>query len=125
MTETTSIPGDAPAGNAGSTEPLSTIRHELEVERAELLARIDELTVGGEVDLDFDDDFADRASVASEQGENHTLADTLQAQLRMVESALGRIDDGTYGSCQVCGVAISPARLEAMPATGRCIDHAE
>jgi len=26
--------------------------------------------------------------------------------------------------CEVCGVAISPARLEAMPATRFCIDHA-
>lgn len=107
------------------TDARLDIRSGLETERADLLARIDELTVGGEVDLDFDDDFADRGLVASEQGENHTLADSLQAQLHMVETAIARIDDGSYGTCVVCGGAISPARLEAMPASSRCIEHAE
>lgn len=97
---------------------------EFETERSQLLARIDELTVGGEVDLDFDDDFADRGQVASEQGENQTLADTLQAQLTLVEKALAHLEDGTYGLCDVCGEAISEARLEALPATDRCINHA-
>ena len=41
-----------------------------------------------------------------------------------VALALGRLEDGTYGSCEVCGVAIAPARLEAMPATRYCINHA-
>ena len=107
------------------TDTRLDIRSGLETERSELLARIDELTVGGEVDLDFDDDFADRGLVASEQGEYHTLADSLQAQLRLVETAIARIDDGTYGTCEVCGGAISAERLQAMPASSRCIEHAE
>lgn len=107
------------------TDTRLDIRSALESERSDLLARIDELTVGGDVDLEFDDDFADRGLVASEQGENHTLADALQAQLHMVETAIARVDDGTYGSCEVCGVAISDERLNAIPASSRCIDHAE
>ena len=63
--------------------------------------------------------------MASEQGENHTLADTLQAQLDLVQKALARIEDGTYGTCEVCGNDISPERLDAMPASSRCIVHAE
>jgi DnaK suppressor protein len=95
----------------------------LEEERANLLRRIDELTVGGEVDLEFDDDFADRGQVASERGENHSLADVLQAQLDLVDGALARFDEGTYGTCAVCGNAIGAERLEAIPATDRCIEH--
>ncbi|MEM7286000.1 MAG: TraR/DksA C4-type zinc finger protein [Actinomycetota bacterium] len=106
------------------TRTTVDIKNDLENERSELLARIDELTVGGDVDLDFDDDFADRALVASEQGENHTLADSLQAQLAMVDTALARIEDGTYGACATCGTAISSDRLEAVPASVTCIDHA-
>ena len=45
-----------------------TTRAELEEERAHLLRRIDELTIGGDVDMDFDDDFADRGQVAGEIG---------------------------------------------------------
>ena len=107
------------------THTMLDTKADLETERVALLARIDELTVGGEVDLDFDDDFADRGQVASEQGEYHSLADSLQAQLNVVEVALARIDDGTYGTCVVCGADISPARLEAIPASVRCIAHAE
>lgn len=100
------------------------VRAQLERERAHLLAQIDELTVGGEVDLDFDDDFSDRGQVAGEKGENRVLADTLQSQLDHVDRALTRLDDGSYGTCAVCGTAIGADRLEALPATDRCIEHA-
>ena len=39
--------------------------------------------------MDYDDDFADRAQVAGEVGENLTLANALGVQLRLVEKALG------------------------------------
>ena len=103
---------------------MDTIRAALEQERAHLAARLDELTIGGEVDLEFDDDFADRGLVAGEQGENRALADTLQPQLDLVDRALQRIDDGTYGSCVACGEAIAEERLAALPAADRCIVHA-
>lgn len=93
-------------------------------ERDQLVRRIDELTVGGEINLDYDDDFADRGQVASEQGENRVLADSLQVQLGLVDKALARLEDGTYGTCEVCGDTIGAERLAAMPATHRCIDHA-
>lgn len=106
------------------SEAHSQLKADFEQERAQLLRQIDELTVGGEIELDFDDDFADRGQVASEQGEYHALADTLQAQLRLVEQALERIEQGTYGLCEKCGEPIGDARLEALPATSRCIEHA-
>ena len=99
-------------------------RRLLEDERAHLLRRIDELTVGGEVDMDFDDDFADRGQVAGEIGANLTLADSLERQLTLVDGALARISEGTYGVCSVCGNAIEEVRLEALAATDRCIAHA-
>jgi RNA polymerase-binding transcription factor DksA len=62
--------------------------------------------------------------VAAEQGENAVLANRLRAELDEVERALAKLDDGTYGRCEVCGGPIAEARLEAMPATRFCIDHA-
>lgn len=38
-----------------------------------------------------------------------------QALLTLVENALKRIADGTYGLCQECGQPIPPRRLEAIP----------
>ena len=66
----------------------------------------------------------DRLREAAERGEAETLAGQLKERLEEVAAAIARLDGGTYGTCEVCGLAISPARLEAMPATRFCIDHA-
>jgi RNA polymerase-binding transcription factor DksA len=107
-----------------STPDLTAIRAELELERADLTTRLAELTNDGALAPDFDENFADSAQVTAEQVENLTLAATLRDQLKDVESALGRIDEGSYGRCETCGKPVSEARLEAMPAARFCIDHA-
>lgn len=45
--------------------------------------------------------------------------------LHLVDAALGRIDEGTYGECSDCGEAISPPRLKALPWAQRCRDCQE
>jgi DnaK suppressor protein len=74
--------------------------------------------------MDYDDDFADRAQVAGEVGENLTLANALGVQLRLVEKALVRMDEGTYGTCEVCTEPIEAERLNILPMTNHCIAHA-
>ena len=77
-------------------------RASLDHERGHLHSQIGELTAGGDADLGFDDDFADRGQVASEQGENRSLADMLRAQLSLVDRALARLDDGSvWHVCRV------------------------
>jgi len=101
------------------TEDLSTLRASLETERDQLRTQI------GEMGRDeFDENHADSGQVAAEQGEHRTLAGALQDQLVEVEHALTKLDDGTYGTCEAKGEAIPLPRLEAMPATRFCIDHA-
>jgi RNA polymerase-binding transcription factor DksA len=41
-----------------------------------------------------------------------------------VLGALKKLYDGTYGVCERCHKPISPARLEAKPASAYCIDCA-
>ena len=62
--------------------------------------------------------------MAAEQGENKVLASQLRSELDEVERALAKLDDGTYGKCETCGEPIAEPRLEAMPATRYCIQHA-
>jgi DnaK suppressor protein len=38
-----------------------------------------------------------------------------------IDAALGRIEAGTYGSCDHCGAAIPEERLELRPFAGRCV----
>jgi RNA polymerase-binding transcription factor DksA len=104
---------------------LASARRELESERDSLQARLGELDVGDEkTSMAYDDNFADSAQVAAEQGEAHVLASQLREQLADVDRALRKLEDGTYGKCERCGEPISDARLEAMPATRFCINHA-
>ena len=48
----------------------------------------------------------------------------LDAKLRDVERALDKLDEGTYGACDVCGRPIAPERLEAIPWAVLCVDDA-
>jgi DnaK suppressor protein len=105
------------------TDP-TTVRADLTTERDDLVRRIAELTADGSAAPEFDENFADSAQVTAEQVENASLAANLRDQLSDVETALERLDDGSYGTCEVCGATIGAARLEAMPATRFCIDHA-
>jgi DnaK suppressor protein len=41
--------------------------------------------------------------------------------LAMVEEALARLNNGTYGECIECGKAIRENRLKAVPETRHCI----
>ena len=103
----------------------AAVRASLEEERASLHEQLGEIR-GESPDAgpSFDENFADSGQVAAEQGEVRVVASTLQEQLDDVEHALQRLDEGTYGTCEVCGQAIAEARLEAMPATRFCIEHA-
>jgi DnaK suppressor protein len=46
------------------------------------------------------------------------------AQLREIDAALRRIDEGSYGDCERCEEAINPRRLDADPTARLCIDCA-
>jgi len=49
------------------------------------------------------------------------LAAVEKRELDRIETALERIRDGVYGTCDDCGNPISTARLRALPYATRCI----
>lgn len=60
---------------------------------------------------------------AVEREDTEVLEDLGNAGLKemeMIRAALGRIEDGTYGTCMRCGDDISAERLKAVPATPLC-----
>src|SRR3954453_18566103 len=74
--------------------------------------------------LDFDEGFADSGQVTAERGEVDALASTLLENMKDVHDALAKLEQGDYGTCEVCGRPIAEARLEAMPSARTCIEHA-
>ena len=75
--------------------------------------------------LDSAHDVGD-ASVADEAAsENFIGAERDEDVLKQVRDALGRVNDGTFGTCIVDGGPIEAARLEALPWTPYCLKHAQ
>jgi RNA polymerase-binding transcription factor DksA len=48
-----------------------------------------------------------------------------EAMLDEVDAALGRLSDGSYGVCVICGDRIADERLAELPTTGTCGAHAD
>jgi RNA polymerase-binding transcription factor DksA len=108
-------------------------RRRLEAERARL----------SEVKADFDDEHltdesesesmselssvdqhqADVGTETFEREKDLSILEQIEAELADVEHALKRLDDGTYGTCEVDGKPIPEERLEAMPAARLCMEH--
>jgi RNA polymerase-binding protein DksA len=55
---------------------------------------------------------------------DYTLGENSEQVLAEINTALQRIEDGTYGTCKLCGKEIGPERLEAYPWASLCIDDA-
>ena len=70
----------------------------------------------------YDNHLADSATATLNREIDYTLEENSEQVLDAVDSALERIDKGTYGTCARCGKQIAEERLEAIPYATRCID---
>ena len=64
----------------------------------------------------------DRATQESDRNFELRIRDRERKLINKIKEALERIDDGTFGTCDVCGEDISEGRLKARPVTTLCID---
>ncbi len=67
----------------------------------------------------------DRATQESEFGLELRTRDRERKLLRKIDSALSRIDDGSYGFCEETGEEIGLKRLEARPVATLCLEAQE
>jgi DnaK suppressor protein len=70
------------------------------------------------------DDLSDETDLAaSEISQNlvFKLRDRERQLLTKIDEALGRMDEGNFGTCQECEEPIEPRRLEARPVSTLCI----
>ena len=78
------------------------------------------------VDTDDEKDHAEEGDTAEdiEQYEyNSAEANQLETQLKEVKDALEKIEDDSYGVCEVCNEPIELDRLEANPSARTCKAH--
>jgi DnaK suppressor protein len=96
----------------------------LQEEQADLIQQMDQMSqasVAAHDSMGYGNHMADDATEAFEQSKGLSLQQTIRHRLEEVNDALGKFDDGTYGSCEQCGQTIDWARLEALPAARLCI----
>lgn len=103
---------------------MSTERfgEQLRALRAELLERHERLD--GHLQHRDGPVSADSSEQATERSNDDVVAaldDVVRDELSAIDAALERIDNGNFGVCGVCGQAIEPARLEAIPYATACV----
>ncbi|HMK29555.1 MAG TPA: TraR/DksA family transcriptional regulator [Terriglobales bacterium] len=74
---------------------------------------------------DVAQDIADKAASSYNKEFLFTQSTNERQLLGMVESALTRIREGSFGECVSCGKEINAKRLEAVPWTRYCIECQE
>ena len=65
---------------------------------------------------------ADVATETFEREKDVSILDNVDEQLRDVEDALQRLEQNTYGRCEICGKDIGDERLRARPEARFCIE---
>ena len=80
---------------------------------------------GRTIDEDSAQDIADRAASSYTKEFLFHQSNNDRQLLQMVENALSRIREGTFGECISCGTEINAKRLEAVPWTRHCIECQE
>ncbi|MGH2730820.1 MAG: TraR/DksA C4-type zinc finger protein [Actinomycetota bacterium] len=74
----------------------------------------------GEVGLD--EDFADAGTATFERERDLSIRNNIRDLIDQITRAIGRIDEGTYGTCERCGRPIDAARLKALPHALLCME---
>lgn len=119
-----------------NTEKLSTFKTRLEQELRQVENELKNVGVQNpnnpsdweakETSLDVMNSPADANEAADKMEEytsNRAINDTLEIRFNSIQRALEKIEDGTYGVCEIGGEEIEEERLEANPSARTCLAH--
>ena len=105
---------------------MDTARTALLEKKAEIrgeYAGLEELP-GDRGEISFGKRVGEGTAMAVDRLSQVAVHDKLQLTLADVDRALAKLDEGTYGTCDVCGEPIPEGRLEALPWATRCVQDA-
>jgi len=113
----------AKSGVARRKRFLAKVRESLDEMKTRLLSEMDsDLKAEREGNKDEGMDTYDLASEERDREINFILSDRERVKIKQIDDALERLDEGTYGVCESCGLEIGEERLQAMPFTRLCRD---
>jgi RNA polymerase-binding transcription factor DksA len=97
---------------------IETRKAQLEARLAELSARLNRIEDA--LDEPTSEDFAEQAQEREDEEVLEDLGAAGLREVRMIEAALDRVENGSYGDCVRCGEPIGDERLDVLPATPFC-----
>jgi DnaK suppressor protein len=107
-----------------ATTKSNRVRTRLEAEKKRIQDELVQLAITHPLDERREGSpFGKREEEATESMELEkrlALENRLKSLLGEVDQALHKLDAGTYGFCDICNIAIDPARLEALPQAILC-----
>jgi DnaK suppressor protein len=119
-------------GNGRTTQDIldrkqiEVLRGRLEEEKQRILDLYEQDLKAGQETGDFGtEDLVDQANAAWNRELNFALSDGERKQLLLIDAALQRLEDGTYGFCLHSGEPIAYPRLEAVPWARYTVDVQE
>lgn len=104
------------------------VRRQLEDRRAMLQRRtatmerhLAELAADTGGDTDFSEEGGDADTSVVERDRLRSQIAEADELIHGIDAALAAVEDGTYGTCRVCGGQIPEERLDALPGTSLCV----
>jgi RNA polymerase-binding protein DksA len=116
-----------------TAQEIDELRTRLESERGELADQLttieDQAFAATQSDMSgdvgVDDESADAGTATFEREKELSIEQNVRDLIQKIDRALKRIEDGTYGICEVCGKPIEKARIKALPYVDLCIKDAQ
>jgi RNA polymerase-binding transcription factor DksA len=106
-------------GDTGTTaRQLAEREAELRAQLADIEAASRRSTAGG---IGFGKRVGDGTNIAVERMTEVAAHSGLQRELAQIAKARAALAAGTYGTCEACGAEIGAGRMEARPASTRCV----
>ena len=110
---------------------LEAVAQRLSEERVEVTARLATMTkdlesvIAASADSNADDEHdPEGQTIAYERSQLSALIRAAQEHLSDIARATSRLEQGSYGTCEVCLQPIPAARLDARPIARTCVQHA-
>lgn len=94
----------------------------LAAKKIELSKRIE--AISKDLQKAHSSDWAEQATERENDEVLQELANEAKTDLRLINAALQRIEEGDYGLCTACNKDINEKRLEAFPEADKCIECA-
>lgn len=109
---------------------IEQIKTELLERREQIISELEEITdvdengnVVSKVKFpEYGNKLDENAQEIDEYTTNLATDKVLESSLRDIDSALKRIDDGTYGICKYCQKPIAKKRMQARPVASACVE---